>query len=42
MLLAAEGGAMSRFTVLGRYAFLFAAVFVVSVGAAISYLISPP
>jgi hypothetical protein len=40
--LAAEGGAMSRFTFVGRFTFLFAAVFVISVGTAISYLISPP
>jgi hypothetical protein len=36
------GGAMGRFTFLNRFTFLFAAVFVISLGTAISYLISPP
>jgi hypothetical protein len=33
---------MSRLTFLNRFTFLFAAVFVISVGTAISYLISSP
>jgi hypothetical protein len=33
---------MSHFTFLSRFTFLFAAVFVISVGTAISYLISSP
>jgi len=32
---------MSRFPFLNRFVFLFAAVFVISVGTAVSYLLSP-